>query len=174
MNWNIVFTESLATGLGLSLILTILVIASMLINKEMWLDDYPPDVRARWGPISPKARRQHTLMAVLSFGVLIGALVYDLIRLALALGAPPTLLEVFTSVVIMFGLFNLFDAIIIDWLILLVLWPGLAVLPGTEGMMASYRDVRYWAINLLKGFVFAPVAGLVTAVVVYVVRWIAG
>ena len=174
MNWEIVIMQSLATGLGLSLILTVLVIASMLINKEMWLDDYPPDVRAKWGPISPKARRQHTLMAILSFGVLIGAIVYDLIRLEQALGTPPTFWQIFASIVIVFGLFNIFDAVIIDWLILLVLWPGLAVLPGTEGMMSSYRDARYWTINLLKGFVLAPIAGLVTALVVYLFKWIAG
>jgi hypothetical protein len=58
--------------------------------------------------------------------------------------------------------FNLVDAIIIDWLILMVLWPGLGVLPGTEGM-AGYRDARLWTINLLKGFAMAPVAGLLVA-----------
>ena len=56
---------------------------------------------------------------------------------------------------IVFALFNLVDAVIIDWLILLVLWPGLGVLPGTEGM-AGYKDVHRWTINLLKGFVLAP------------------
>lgn len=174
MNWNIVLTQSLAIGLGLSIILTILVIASMLINKEMWLDDYPSDVRAKWGPISPLARRQHTVMAVISFGVLIGAIVYAIIRLGQALGSPPSPLEVFSSVVIVFVFFNIYDAVIIDWLILLVLWPGLAVLPGTEDMMASYRNLRYWTVNLLKGFILAPFAGLLAAVVVYVIRWIAG
>jgi hypothetical protein len=43
--------------------------------------------------------------------------------------------------VIVLALFNLVDAVIIDWLVLLVLWPGLGVLPGTEGM-AGYKDAR--------------------------------
>jgi len=155
MNWEIVIRESLTTGMVLSMVLTIMTVASLMINKEMWLQDYPPDVKAKWGPISEKARRQHFVFAIFFFGVLIGAIVYDVIRLKLVLGTQLSFLEIFTNIVIVFALFNLVDAILIDWLILLVLWPGLGVLPGTEGM-AGYRDTRRWIINLLKGFALAP------------------
>jgi hypothetical protein len=33
----------------LSAVQTLLIAASLRINKEMWLQDYPPDVKARWG-----------------------------------------------------------------------------------------------------------------------------
>ena len=115
----------------------------------MWLQDYPPDVKARWGPISEKARRQHFVFAIAFFGVLIGAMAYDAIRLELVLGTPPSILAIFVSIVIIFAMFNLVDAVIIDWLILLVLWPGLGVLPGTEGM-AGYKDARRWTIKQLN------------------------
>ena len=83
------------------------------------------------------------------------------------LEAPPSFLAIFASIVIIFALFNLVDAVIIDWLILLVLWPGLGVLPGTEGM-AGYKDARRWTVNLLKGFALAPLAGVLVAGVVFV------
>jgi hypothetical protein len=82
------------------------------------------------------------------------------------LGTPPSFLAIFASIVIVFALFNLVDAVIIDWLILLVLWPGLSVLPGTEGM-AGYKDARRWTINLIKGFALAPFAGVLVAGVVF-------
>jgi hypothetical protein len=143
-----------------------MIVVSLMINKEMWLQDYPPDVKARWGPISEKARRQHFVFAIFFFGVLIGAIAYDVIQLELVLGTPPSILAIFVSIVIVLALFNLVDAVIIDWLILLVLWPGLGVLPGTEGM-ADYKDARRWTINLLKGFALAPLAGALVAGVVY-------
>jgi hypothetical protein len=166
MNWGIVIRESVIIGMVLSTFLTIMVVVSFIINKEMWLQDYPPDVKARWGPISGKARRQHTVFAVAFFGVMISAMIYDVIRLEQVLGTLPPFPAIFVSIVIVFALFNLVDAVIIDWLILLVMWPGLAVLPGTEGM-AGYKDVRRWTINLLKGFVLAPLAGVLVAGVVF-------
>jgi hypothetical protein len=166
MNWGFVIRESLAIGAALSTVLAILIVVSLMINKEMWLQDYPPDVKAKWGPISEKAKRQRFVFAICLFGVLIGAMAYDVIRLEVVLGTPPSFLMIFASIVIVFSLFNLVDAIIIDWLILLVLWPGLGVLPGTEGM-AGYKDARWWTINLLKGFALAPIAGVLVAGVVF-------
>ena len=166
MNWGFVIRESLVIGAVLSAILTLLIVVSLMINKEMWLQDYPPDVKAKWGPMSEKAKRQRLVFAILLFGLMIGAMVYAVTRLEVVLGTAPSFLAIFVSIVIVFGLFNLVDAVIIDWLILLVLWPGLGVLPGTEGM-AGYRDARLWTINLFKGFVLAPIAGLLVASVVF-------
>ena len=159
---GLVISESVIIGAILSTVLTILIVASLMINKEMWLQDYPPDVKAKWGPISKKAKRQRRLFAFPLFGVMIAAMIYAVARLEVVLGAPPPFLVIFISIVIVFLLFNLVDAIIIDWLILMVLWPGLGVLPGTEGM-AGYRDARLWTINLLKGFALAPIAGVLVA-----------
>ena len=167
MDWEIIIQESLVVGMLLSTVLTIMIVVSIMINKEMWLQDYPPDVKARWGPISEKARRQRLVFAIFFFGVMIGAMVYDVIHLERVLGTPPSFLAVFASIVIVFALFNLVDAVIIDWLILMVLWPGLIVLPGTEGM-AGYTDTRLWTKNLLKGFGLAPVAGILVAGVVVI------
>ena len=63
----------------------------------MWLQDYPPDVKARWGPISEKARRQHFVFAIAFFGVLIGAMAYDVIRLERVLGTPPSILATLSA-----------------------------------------------------------------------------
>ena len=166
MNWELVVKESLTIGVVLSTILTIMIVVSFIINKEMWLQNYPPDVQAKWGPISAKAKRQHFIFAIFFFAILLGAMAYDVIRLEQVLGTPPSYLEIFASIVIVFVLFNLVDAVIIDWLILQVLWPGLGVLPGTEGM-SGYKDARRWTRNLLKGFVLAPLAGVLVAGVVF-------
>ena len=167
MDWGPVIGESLVIGALLGIVITIMIVISFMINKEMWLKNYPPDVKARWGPISGKAKRQRLGFAILFLGVLTGAMVYDVTRLEVVLGTPPSFLSIFASIVVMLVLFNLVDAVIIDWLILLVLWPGLAVLPGTEGM-PGYKDARRWAINLFKGFALAPIAGLLVAGVVFI------
>jgi hypothetical protein len=166
MDWGAIVKESLRIGALLGAVITLMIVASFMINKEMWLKKYPADVRARWGPISEKAKRQSGIFAILFFGVLIATIILTVIRLEALPGRPPSFLAIFASIVIVLALFNLVDAVIIDWLILQVLWPGLAVLPGTAGM-PGYKDGRQWAINLVKGFALAPVAGVLTASVVF-------
>lgn len=146
----------------MSVVLAVLVIASLMVNKEVWLQDYPPDVKAKWGPMSQKAKRQRVLFLLPFLGVVVVAMTCTVVRLKLVLGADPAFLALFAAVAIEFAVFNLVDAVIIDWLVLMVLWPGLAVLPGTEGM-SGYRDTRLWTKNFLKGFVFALIAGVLVA-----------
>jgi hypothetical protein len=168
MDWGIVIKECVTIGVIMSAVLTILIVASLMVNKEVWLQDYPPDVKARWGPISEKAKRQRYLFVIPVFGVMIAAMVYTVTRLEMVLGTQPSFLVVFASIVIVFAIFNLVDAVIIDFLILMVLWPGLGVLPGTAGM-AGYKDPRLWTVNLLKGFALAPIVGALVAGVTYLI-----
>jgi hypothetical protein len=171
MDWGLVLKESILIGLVTSAVLTVLVIVSLLINKEMWLQDYPPDVKAKWGPMSERSKRMRNVLILPFFGALIAGAAATVLRLGVALGGTPPFLAIFVGIVIVFVTFNLVDALIIDWLILMVLWPGLGVLPGTEGM-AGYRDMRLWTANLLKGFLFAPLAGLLVAGIAQLVFWI--
>ena len=75
MDWGLVVSESVTIGAILSAVLTILILASLMINKEMWLQDYPPDVKAKWGPISKKAKRQRRLLAIPLLGVMIASMI---------------------------------------------------------------------------------------------------
>jgi hypothetical protein len=170
MDWNIIIKESLWISLVVSVALTVMITGSLLWNKEMWLSDFPPDVKAKWGPMSDKAKRQRNIFAVPFMGLMIGALVYIPFRLATVLGSAPSFAAIFVSVAMVLLIFNLVDAFIID-LGFLYLWPGLMVLPGTEGM-AGYRDMGFWARNLRTGLVITVVAGLIVAGVASLVMWI--
>lgn len=170
MNWGSLISYSITIGLGLSTVMAVLIIISLLINREMWLQDYPPDVKKAWGPMSDIARRQRAVFALIFFGAIIGVMVFAVVRLADVLGAPPSFLAVFACAAIIFAIFNVVDAIVIDWLILMVLWPGLAILPGTEGL-PGYRDMRLWTANFAKGFVAAILVGLLTGGVTSLLYW---
>lgn len=169
-NWNLLLGNSVAMGLIFSAILSALIVTSLKINPEMWLNDMPPDVKAAWGPISDRARRQRRLLLMPFFGLIVGAMVLAVTRLGQLGVAYQSFLPVFVSITIMFQVFNLVDAVIIDWLLVRV-WPGLMMLPGTEGM-AGYRDMRLWTVNLVKGFAVSFVTGLIVAGITSGVLWI--
>lgn len=59
--------HALLWGLALSAWLTVAFV-SLSANPEMWLHDYPPDIRAGHGPMSPAANRQRWLLGVSDTG----------------------------------------------------------------------------------------------------------
>jgi hypothetical protein len=136
--WSIV-PHALESGLLLSAVLFALLLVVLRANPEIMLNDYPPDIRAKWGPMTERTRRQRAVVAVI-FGIAVLAVVAWSLTPVRARAEDVTFGAAFAHFAIMFGTFN-----VLDWAVLdcgLVYWqPRFAVLPGTEGM-AGYKD--YW------------------------------
>lgn len=61
--------------------------------------------------------------------------------------------------------FNVFDLIVLDWLIVVAWRPALVVLPGTEGM-PDYRDLGFHLRAFTKGIIIC-LAGAAIATAVF-------
>ena len=57
-------------------------VGAAYLNPEVWLPDYPPDIRERFGPMSERAKRQRRLVGIPTFLLLTGVLVLSSVRLA--------------------------------------------------------------------------------------------
>lgn len=159
--WHMLVSYALLDGLVLSLVLTILSVVSGAIALDMFVDDYPPDIRHKYGPMSPRAAHLRPYVAAL---LLIPVLVVPLIGL-FALQAEIKSVS-FASAFVFSGIallvFNTFDLLILDWLFFCTIQPRAMVLPGTEGM-AGYRDYHFHFIGFLKGLGFSVVGSLLIA-----------
>jgi hypothetical protein len=171
MDWSLILNHGLVSGAIFSAVMTVLVVVSLMINKEIWINDYPKDVQAAYGPISEKGKRQRIVFTVLVMAAFVGIIVVSNVLLVNTLSGTG-FWAIFANTVIMFVFFNLVDVVIIDWLILIVLWPSLGMLPGTENMLASYHDVRMHLTNAVKGFILALLAGLIAAGIAMLVTWV--
>jgi hypothetical protein len=137
--WPIV-TRALEFGLALSAVLFGLLLLILLVNPEILLNDYPPDIREQWGPMRAHTKRQRVLIAGLFLVVGVGFVVWSLESFRSVVTRDVTFAAAFTHFTVMFGTFNILDWVVLDWS--LVYWqPRFVVLPGTEGM-AGYRS--YW------------------------------
>jgi hypothetical protein len=161
LDWNLLITRALINGLWLSGVLTLIMIISGLIALDMWVGDYPPDIRQKYGPMSPRAARARPLVAVAVFGAVLVIPILGLFALRSELGSVPFLAALAFGGVAVF-VFNLYDLLILDWLLFCTIQPRPMVLPGTEGM-AGYRDYRFHFIGFLKGLGFCLAGGLVIA-----------
>jgi hypothetical protein len=150
--------HSLIYGLILSVGLIALTALSFAWKPALWVDKYPPDVRARFGPMDERLKRQKWLVALPIFGVMAAVLVAA-VRALPAAGLTPTFLTVTACAFLVALVFNVVDLVVLDWLYFIVWQPRWLILPGTEGL-AGYRDLGYHVRGFFKGLVFCGVAAL--------------
>jgi hypothetical protein len=145
-----------------------LTLGSLYVNPEIWYSDYPAEIRARFGPPSARSQQQKLLLVPVLLLVVFGGLVVSLRRLRRARGGRLGFRAALLHTWGLFNAFNLFDAVILDYVILLRLQPRFARLPGTEDMdMAQYVPVSRQVQDFGKGLIFSavvapPVAWMMT------------
>jgi hypothetical protein len=166
MDYNLLLTNALLWGSLLSLTLGVIMTASFLIAPDMWVGDYPPDIKAKYGEMSGRARKFRPWIGLLFFGALVIFVILALLRLRALVEIPagflPHLWADFLTAFIVLFIFNLFDLLVIDWLLFVRIQPAPIVLPGTEGL-AGYQDYAFHFRGFLIGTVFSAVGALVFA-----------
>ena len=160
-DWSYLLKEALLYGLGLSLVLTAIMVVSGAEALDMFVGDYPPDIREKYGPMSPRAARLRPYIAGLFFIAVLIIPLLGLYALRFQVGNIPFASAfVFSAAALL--VFNIYDLLILDWLFFCTIQPRSMVLPGTEGM-PGYRDYRFHFIGFLKGLGFCIAGALVIA-----------
>jgi hypothetical protein len=156
----------LIDGALLSALLGTLILTSLWINPRIWLQDYPVDIRQKVAPLAAGEKRMRSLFAlafVATFAVvpfLSTRAVVEIYREEVTFGS------LFLHAFLVLNLFNLFDAVVIDWLFLGVVHPRFAFIQEAWGQRERFLDVRKGVADWLKGIVFCAVFALVIAGVV--------
>src|SRR4051812_10467937 len=89
-----------------------LVMWSLYYNPEIWLQDYPPDVRAQYGPPRrPGTRRQQVLVAGPLLGFVLLWPLRSTLRRRAANGGRLSFPAALLHAAGLLGVFNLFDAL---------------------------------------------------------------
>ncbi|MCA9959804.1 MAG: hypothetical protein KC443_12255 [Anaerolineales bacterium] len=158
--------RALLDGTVMNSTLSVLIYSSLAINAEMWLQDYPPDIKAAFGPKSKKAQIQSMILTIPFFGILLGGVIWSNRKLREENGGALTFKAAFWHTYALFAYFWLFDLTILDWLIGVTLKPSFMVLPGTEGM-AGYDD---YAFHLTASLPAIPLMAIPALIVAFFVR----
>lgn len=169
LDWQLLFNNALNCGLVLCVVLTIQMAISGAVALDLFVGDYPPDIRRKYGPMSLRAARLRPYIASL---FVITILVIPTIGLFALQG---DLLDVpFFAALVFSGItllvFNIFDLLVLDWLVFCTIRPRAMVLPGTEGL-AGYGDYRFHFIGFLKGLGFTAAGSLLIATCWTALQW---
>ena len=164
MDLSTLFLHAVPYGLGISVFLSIVLLGGMWNNPEVMLHDYPPDIKAAYGPLrNPDSRRQGVWMGILMFLVLIVGLLMALISLPRPSGFGQAYLYGLVTLWTAMMTFNLFDLLVLD-IPLVYIKPKRLVLPGTEGLK-GYSDAMFHVRGFFKGTLGITLVSLVLALI---------
>lgn len=146
MDWKAVLIH----GSVLSLFESIILLLIGLKNPRIMLQDYPKSIQEIVPPKSPKEKK---LTFIYGIPFLLMMIVYPLIVTIIAnKNSSMTFIQLVGLSWAILSFFNLYDLIIVDWLVVCTLRPKFAVIPGTENN-AGYRDYLFHFFAFLKGIV---------------------
>jgi hypothetical protein len=161
-----VIRHALLYGGVLSAVLSVLLLGLLWTNPEILLNDYPPDIRKKHGPMSDRSKRQRVPVGIVIGAVALGIVTASFSAVRANGGGKIPFLTAFVHLFVMFSVFNVVDLLLLDWL-LVAIGPSFLILPGTEGS-AGYKDYWFHFRGFLIGAVLifvvsGLIAGAVTA-----------
>jgi len=151
----------LINGLLMSLALGVLIFGSMIYNSRLWLQDYPVELRRQVPPNTKQEKRLQIALLVPFLLIMLGIPFVSGLQLKAMNGGALPFLMAYLHVFILLNIGNLFDAAVIDYLVLTVMKPRFMVLPGTEALNYSeYMKAVPQVKNYFKGIIFCTILSL--------------
>lgn len=144
----------------LSLTVGALIIGSLVYNPRLWLQDYPAEVRAIVPPLTPAEKRDQRILMIPFLLLMMGIPFYATYVLRIENGGTISFLSAYINTFSILNVFNVFDALVIDLVLLTFIQPRFAVIPGAEGMEHLNRDWNKHLANFLKGIVVVAVLSI--------------
>lgn len=158
--------QVLTDGLLLSAVVGVIIMISLFVNPRIWRHDYPEAIRVKIPPLNALEKRQRAVFAVLFMGGTVGLTLFFGLQLREQQGGALSFLTIFVHLYLVFNIFNLFDAVVLDYLFLGLLRPKFALVPEIAGMEHVLMDTRLHITNYFKGIIFGTVFSLPLAVLV--------
>ena len=153
-------------GLTLSILVSIVIGGTLWINPRIMLQDYPKDIQALAPPKTPKEKQLSNLIGIPFLMLLVGFPFFSTLVLKQANTDNISFLLLLVNAFGVFWISNLWDLLVLDWLIGCTFTPKFAIIPGTEGA-AGYKDYAFHFRGFLIGTAQSVIIGLIVAGIVF-------
>lgn len=144
MSIGLILEHGIVASVGLTFALLII----GLKNPRLMLQDYPLSIRQSVSPKTATEKRQTIwyglpfLLIMFGYPLIVGA--------HFALRNDWQFWQILTFTWGMTLFFNVYDLLILDWLLFCFITPKMVVIPGTEGN-EGYKDYWFHFVGFLKG-----------------------
>lgn len=141
---------------------TVCLVLLVLYDPRLMLQDYPPAIQEIVPPKTAREKRLTLWLGLPFLLILFVFPIYAAFEFQTRMGGQAGFAWLWLYAAGIAFAFNLWDLLVLDWLVFCTLTPSRFVLPGSEGHPA-YKDYAYHFRAFLTGTVFSAVMGLVAA-----------
>jgi hypothetical protein len=156
-------TQILIDGLIISLVVSAIILGGMLINPRVMLSDYPPEIQAHVPPMTASDKKQQAVLGVFFIGFTLIGLFYSNWRLVGRSGEV-AFLPLFLNTYLVFAFCNLWDLLILDYFIHIILKPKALFVEGVE-RYAHYNTFAFHFKGFLRGLLIGLVLSLIVSLI---------
>jgi hypothetical protein len=150
-----------------SIIGGIYLLAMMRFNPRLFLNkgDMPPDILAAVPPKTATEKRQALILGIPFLIGIVAAPFISTLQMRQQAGGDIMFLTLVLHSFAILLIFNLFDLLILDFLLFCTITPRFMVVPGTEGF-AGYKDYSFHIKQHAKSVIFMALFALLIAIIV--------
>lgn len=141
-------------GLIICAIGFIIIIGSQIINARYWLDCYPKSIQQL---VEPQTKREKVTKLIIGTPFLFALFVFPefaIIEYVSTINYTPSFMQILTVAFCTLLIFNLFDLIILDWLIFCYITPSYQIIEGSENKINEYKNYAFHFQGFIKGLFF--------------------
>lgn len=160
---GLLISDILLHGLILSIGISLIILGGTAVNPRMMLNEYPPEIQARVPPITTAEKRGQILVMVCFLGFMLLVLIYSNAQVV-ARSGEASFVPLFVNTYLVFEIFNLFDLIVLDYWVLLVLKPKFLFIEGVESL-EEYQPFTHHLKGFYKGLLIGLVLSLIIAAI---------
>lgn len=144
-------------GSLLCAIATVCIVGSQLVNARLWLKSYPKPIQNAVPPRT-NAEKCFKLISGIPFMLaLIGLPIIAALIYRRTVNPDPGFFQYFLILFSTSFMFNVYDLLVLDWLIFCFITPAYQVIEGSEHLMKEYKNYSFH----LKGFYMGSLMGIV-------------
>ena len=152
--------QALITGIITSVLLTIIIPASLAYNSRIWISDFPEEMKRASTPLSSREKRDRILWSIPMMLVMFGYPIYAALQYENAHGAF-SFVEAYIFFFVAWMTWNAWDFLIIDWFLVVWWQPKFIALPDEVAHLAHLNTYKFHLMQSMKGCVLIAVVSLV-------------
>jgi hypothetical protein len=155
-------TQALITGLTTCILTSSVIFASLAYNSRIWISDAPKAIQAAANPLTARDKRDKYLWSIPLFLAMLGYPIYMALQYEAAHGAF-SFGQAFLYLWIGWFAWNVWDLLIVDWLVIVAWHPAIFALPSEVAHLQHLNNYRFHFIGFLKGCIFVTILSAIAA-----------
>lgn len=158
--------RALLTAGVVYLLFTVLVLSSLAYNPRLWLRSAPPAIRDAVAPLTVREKRIRLVLLPALVAVTVGIPVWSVLSVETALGGI-TFESAFVHLWVVFVAFNLYDLVVLDWLVTVRWQPRFVYTPEIEPHLHHNTARYHLALHAKSTVALTAIAAVLAALVAW-------